>query len=100
MPTEWVRQEASLDARRPQDIAAGTNFRLRGYPLKACVAPRRILMLKWALIFFVISLITGFLGFTGVSAATGGIAKILFYIFLVLLVITLIVALAIGQFVF
>lgn len=32
-------------------------------------------MLKWALIFFVISLIAGFLGFSGVSAATAGIAK-------------------------
>ncbi len=35
-------------------------------------------MLKWALIFFVVSLITGFLGFSGVSAATASIAKILF----------------------
>jgi uncharacterized membrane protein YtjA (UPF0391 family) len=35
-------------------------------------------MLKWALIFFVISLIAGALGFAGVSgAATGRIAKIL-----------------------
>ena len=57
-------------------------------------------MLKWALIFFVISVITGFLGFTGISAATAGIAKILFYVFIALLVLTLIVALAIGQFVF
>ena len=57
-------------------------------------------MLKWALIFFVISIVTRLLGFTGISAASAGIAKILFYVFLVLLVITLIVALAIGQFVF
>ena len=32
-------------------------------------------MLKWALIFFVISIITGLLGFTGISAASAGIAS-------------------------
>jgi uncharacterized membrane protein YtjA (UPF0391 family) len=37
-------------------------------------------MLKWALIFFVISIVAGLLGFSGISAATAGIAKILFYI--------------------
>ena len=37
-------------------------------------------MLKYAIIFFVISLITGFLGFGNVSAATGRIAKVLFFI--------------------
>ena len=39
-------------------------------------------MLKWALIFFVISLISGYLGFFQVSAATGTIAKIIFGVFL------------------
>ena len=57
-------------------------------------------MLKWALIFFVISLVTGFLGFRGVSSATGGIAKILFFIFIALTIIVVIIALAIGQMVF
>jgi uncharacterized membrane protein YtjA (UPF0391 family) len=57
-------------------------------------------MLKWALIFFAISIVTGLLGFTGISAAAGGIAKVLFYIFIVLTVIVIIIALAIGQFVF
>ncbi|MEO5806958.1 DUF1328 domain-containing protein [Devosia sp.] len=57
-------------------------------------------MLKWALIFFVVSLIAGGLGFTGLSAATGGIAKILFFIFIALAVLTVVIALAIGQMVF
>ena len=57
-------------------------------------------MLKWALIFFVISVIAGLLGFTGVSAATAGIAKILFGIFLVIAIIWVIVAFAVGQAVF
>jgi uncharacterized membrane protein YtjA (UPF0391 family) len=41
-------------------------------------------MLKWALIFFVISVAAGLLGFTGVAAGSAAIAKILFAIFLVL----------------
>src|SRR5690606_22875433 len=48
---------------------------------------RGIRMLKWALIFLVISIIAGALGFTGVSAAAAGIAKILFAVFLVLAII-------------
>jgi uncharacterized membrane protein YtjA (UPF0391 family) len=57
-------------------------------------------MLKWALIFFIVSLIAGFFGFYRVSAATGTIAKVLFGLFLVVAVLFVIVALAIGQFVF
>ena len=50
-------------------------------------------MLKWAIIFFVVSLITGFFGFSGVSAATAGIAKILFYIAIVIFLVFLVMAL-------
>lgn len=53
-------------------------------------------MLKWALIFFVISLIAGFLEFSGVSAATAGIAKILFYIAVIIFLVFLVLALAVG----
>ena len=37
-------------------------------------------MLKWAAIFFIVSLIAGFFGFTNVAAGAKGIAKILFFI--------------------
>jgi uncharacterized membrane protein YtjA (UPF0391 family) len=57
-------------------------------------------MLKWALIFFVISLIAGGLGFSGISAATAGIAKILFFLFLALTAVVIVIALMVGQFVF
>ncbi len=57
-------------------------------------------MLKWALIFFIVSLIAGYFGFYRTSAATGTIARILFGIFLVIAVIWVIVAIAIGQFIF
>jgi len=56
-----------------------------------------IVMLKWALIFFVVSLIAGFLGFSGVSAATAGIAKILFYIALIIFLIFLVLAFMAGS---
>ena len=57
-------------------------------------------MLRWALIFFVISILTGFFGFSGVSAATGGIAKVLFFIFIAITVVVIVIALAIGRMVF
>lgn len=37
-------------------------------------------MLKWALIFFVISLVAGLFGFTGIAAGAADIAKILFFV--------------------
>lgn len=48
-------------------------------------------MLKWALVFFVVSLIAAMFGFTGIAAGTAAIAKILFYIavFLFLLFLAL-----------
>ncbi len=39
-------------------------------------------MLKWALIFFVISLVSGVLGFTGIAAGATVIAKVIFFLFL------------------
>jgi uncharacterized membrane protein YtjA (UPF0391 family) len=57
-------------------------------------------MLKWALIFLVISLIAGALGFTGVAAGAAKISRILFGIFLAIFVILLVAALLLGQAVF
>jgi uncharacterized membrane protein YtjA (UPF0391 family) len=57
-------------------------------------------MLKWAIIFFLISLIAGFLGFTNVAAGAKGIAKILFFIALVIFLIVLIFGVLLGVLVF
>jgi uncharacterized membrane protein YtjA (UPF0391 family) len=46
-------------------------------------------VLKWAIIFAIISLLTGWLGFSGLSGFTAMIAKILFFIFLILLVLAI-----------
>jgi uncharacterized membrane protein YtjA (UPF0391 family) len=58
------------------------------------VEPVEAIMLRWAIIFFIVSLITGVLGFTGISEATAGIAKILFYIFLAILLFWIVLIIA------
>ena len=52
-------------------------------------------MLKYAIVFALISLVAGALGFTGVAAGAAGIAKVLFVLFLVLAVVFVVLA-AIG----
>jgi uncharacterized membrane protein YtjA (UPF0391 family) len=56
-----------------------------------------VTLLKWALIFLVISIIAGILGFTGISAASADIARILFYIFVVIFLVLLILGLTIFR---
>jgi uncharacterized membrane protein YtjA (UPF0391 family) len=53
-----------------------------------------VIMLRWALGFFVVALIAAILGFGGVAVAAAGIAKIIFYIFVALFLISLISHLA------
>ena len=57
-------------------------------------------MLKWALIFFLISIVSGYFGFYRASAATGTIAKVLFGLFLIGAIIVVIIALMTASFVF
>ena len=57
-------------------------------------------MLKWALIFFVISLIAGFFGFTGVAAGARGIAKVLFFVAIAIFLVILIFGVMLGKLVF
>ena len=57
-------------------------------------------MLKLAIVFFVISLIAGFLGFTGVASTTRTIAKVLFFIALAIFLIILVFGVMLGMLVF
>jgi uncharacterized membrane protein YtjA (UPF0391 family) len=57
-------------------------------------------MLKWAIIFFVISLIAGFFGFSGVAAGSRSIAKVLFFIAVAIFLVVLIFGVFLGQLVF
>ena len=54
-------------------------------------------LLKWALIFFIISIIAAIFGFGGISAATGDIARILFYIFVVIFIVLLVLGLVLAR---
>lgn len=51
-------------------------------------------MLKWAIIFLVISLVAGALGFTGISEGAKTIAKVLFVLFLIGFAIVVILMIA------
>ena len=57
-------------------------------------------MLKWAIIFFIVSLIAGFFGFTDVAAGARGIAKVLFFIALAIFLIVLVFGVFLGVLVF
>ncbi len=57
-------------------------------------------MLKWALIFLVVSLVAGFFGFSGVSSATAGIAKILFGIAILGFLIFVVLGVVAGEAIF
>ena len=52
-----------------------------------------VVMLKWALIFFVISVVAGLLGFTNVAAGSRSIARVFFAIFIIIFLIVLVLAL-------
>lgn len=57
-------------------------------------------MLKWALIFFLISVVAGFLGFTNIAAGARTISKWLFFIAVAVFVVFLVLALLAGEVVF
>ncbi len=54
-------------------------------------------MLRWAVIFFIISIIAAVFGFGGIATAAAGIAKVLFYLFLAIAVVMLVAALLAGR---
>jgi uncharacterized membrane protein YtjA (UPF0391 family) len=47
-------------------------------------------MLKWAIIFLVVSLLAALFGFGGIALAFAGVAKILFFVFIILFVVSLV----------
>jgi uncharacterized membrane protein YtjA (UPF0391 family) len=54
-------------------------------------------MIKWAIIFALISVVAGIFGFTGIAAGSAAVAKVLFFIALAIFVILLIAGLAAGR---
>lgn len=54
---------------------------------------RSMNMLKWAVIFFLISVVAGLMGFTGIAVGAAQIAKVLFFICITLFLIFLVIGL-------
>jgi uncharacterized membrane protein YtjA (UPF0391 family) len=54
-------------------------------------------ILKWALIFFLVSVVAGIFGFTGISAASADVARFLFYFFVVIFLVLLLLGLTIFR---
>lgn len=54
-------------------------------------------MLKWAIIFLVVSLVAGALGFTGLAAGAARISRILFGIFFALFLLVILLAVLVGD---
>ncbi len=57
-------------------------------------------MIKWAIIFFIVSLVAGFFGFTGVASGARTIAKVLFFIAVIIFLIVLVFGVMLGKLVF
>jgi uncharacterized membrane protein YtjA (UPF0391 family) len=102
------RRDAGLRAagRDRSPARAGSPWNQRDRPPldKHCAgaAPRRLeeramTILKWALIFFVVSIVAGVLGFTDISAASADVARFLFYVFVVIFLVLLILGLTIFR---
>jgi uncharacterized membrane protein YtjA (UPF0391 family) len=53
-----------------------------------------VVMLYYAIVFFVIALIAALFGFGGIAAGAAGIAKILFFAFLIIAIVTFLMSLA------
>jgi uncharacterized membrane protein YtjA (UPF0391 family) len=63
-------------------------------------APKDIVMIKWAVLLFLISLVAGWFGFTGVASGARYLAKVLFFIGVVLFLIVLVFGVLLGKLVF
>jgi uncharacterized membrane protein YtjA (UPF0391 family) len=57
-------------------------------------------VLKWAVIFFLISLIAGFFGFTNIASGARTVAKVLFFIALAIFLVILVFGVMLGMLVF
>lgn len=54
-------------------------------------------MLRWALFFFIISIVAALFGFTDIAAGAAEIARILFFLFVVIFFVLLTLGLVVGS---
>jgi uncharacterized membrane protein YtjA (UPF0391 family) len=57
-------------------------------------------MIKWAIIFFLISVVAGYFGFTGVAGSARTISKVLFFIAIVIFLIVVVFGVMLGKLIF
>jgi uncharacterized membrane protein YtjA (UPF0391 family) len=101
-----THQQTTRCTRHARDVASsalsksvcGNHCSARPFPSQCNALPEvGMTILKWALFFFVISVIAGILGFTGISAASADVSRILFYVFLVIFLLLLVLGLTIFR---
>jgi uncharacterized membrane protein YtjA (UPF0391 family) len=80
---------------KTERITRARNVVRRAYPINQLEEAH--IMLKWALVFLVISLIAGVFGFTGIAAGAAAIAKVLFFVALLVFVVFLVLGLTIFK---
>lgn len=54
-------------------------------------------MIKWAIVFALISVVAGIFGFTGIAADSAAVARILFYIAVAVFVVLLLLGVVVGK---
>jgi len=54
-------------------------------------------MLRWALIFFLVSVVAGAMGFTGIAVGAAAAARVLFFLAVTLFAVFLIAGLVVGE---
>ena len=48
-------------------------------------------MVRWALVFLILTVLTGTFGFTGLGGPTAGVGRVLFFIFLICFIVSLLI---------
>lgn len=54
-------------------------------------------MIKWAIVFALISIVAGVFGFTGIAADSAAVAKILFFIAIAIFLVLLVIGVVVGK---
>jgi uncharacterized membrane protein YtjA (UPF0391 family) len=92
-PPPWQRFVGLVLQEKQCRTTAGSAPRLRSWSYRGeCQKPchsTEFVMLKWALIFALVSIVAGVLGFSGIAAGAAGVAKLLFVVALIVFLIFL-----------
>jgi uncharacterized membrane protein YtjA (UPF0391 family) len=89
--------QGAEDGHSPQE-PAGPSEVTEIIAAAACrLMEQTVTLLKWALIFFLVSIVAGVFGFTGISVASADVARFLFYVFVVIFLVLLVLGLTVFR---